>query len=504
MSELLQASPATPTRNFTILIVDDIPANVGALGGALELAGYRVLSALSGPAALKAAIKARPDLILLDVLMPGIDGIETCRRLKGEAATSEIPVIFVTANDETTSLVQGFEAGGIDYITKPFRIDEVLARVQTQLRMHQFARDLAARTAELEEANRELRAEICRRQEAEEALERADGKLSLFTEAEGRQWGVDGLVGRSDLFRKMLQAVRRVQEFPRTNVLITGESGTGKELVARAIHLGGPRAGTPFVAVNCSALPAEQAESLLFGHLQGAFAGALADRKGYFEHADGGTLFLDGIGDMALALQSRLLRVIEDGEVLPVGEETPRTVSVRVIAATHVDLPQKVAAGDFREDLYHRLMRYQVQVPPLRERLEDVPALARHFVRHFAAELKCPASKLGPEVLQRLITHRYPGNIRELKNTIERALIHASGGRIEVDHVLFAPGPGAPVVPASGDARLSDLPLNLAEAEERLIDRALVIAEGNVSAAARLLGVNRARLYRRRSAARRE
>jgi DNA-binding NtrC family response regulator len=500
--------PTKPASPGTVLIVDDVSANVGVLGSALELAGYRVLAALSGASALKAASKARPDLILLDVLMPEMDGIETCRRLKADAVLADTPVVFVTANDEMQSLVEGFRAGGVDYVRKPFQIDEVLARVGTHLRLHRLARDLAARTAEVEKTNASLRTEIQRREAAEDALKLTAAKLTLLTEAEARRWGLeDGFVGRSPLFGKLLQQIRSVQAFPRTNVLLTGESGTGKELVARAIHFGGAQGKGPFIAVNCSALPIELAESHFFGHVRGAFTGAIMDRKGYFELADGGTLFLDEIGDMPLPLQAKLLRVLEDGQVTPVGATKGHAVSVRIIAATHVDLPAKVAAGAFRQDLYYRLAHFHVAMPPLRERREDIPALAAHFVRIMAVETGRKPPVMSADALDLLVAHRYPGNIRELKNTLERALIYAGGEGIRAEHIVFTPlGAGAhalapALVSAESHAKpesaaWDDLPLNLAEAENRLIARALETAAGNVSAAARLLGVNRAMIYR--------
>jgi DNA-binding NtrC family response regulator len=481
----------------TVMIVDDVSANVSALSGALESAGYRVLAALSGEAALKAATKARPDLILLDVLMPGIDGIETCRRLKRSPTTALIPVIFITANDEKTSLVAGFQAGGVDFIAKPFQIDEVLARVATHCNLARLTRELRQRSEELERANARLRAEITRRESAEAALRLADEKLSLLSDTEIERWGSAGFVGRSAAFRALLQAVRRVQGF-RTNVLLTGESGTGKELVARAIHFGGPLARGPFVAVNCSALPPDQAESFLFGHVRGAFTGATTDRKGCFESAHEGTLFLDEIGDMPGPLQTKLLRVLEDGRVQAVGAAHGRQVTVRVVAATNADLPAKVAQGHFRQDLYYRLMHFHVPVPTLRERLEDVPALAAHFVKLLSAELKRKPPTIHPSAIERLVSHQYPGNIRELKNTIERALIYATGDQLRADHVIFAPQAelkGAQGEKFSPDA-LAALPLNLAEVERLAIRRALAAANGNISAAARLLGVHRSKLHR--------
>jgi len=496
-------------RPSTILIVDDVAANVGALSGALERAGYRVLAALSGEAALKSAAKAHPDLILLDVLMPDMDGVETCRRLKADAATTEIPVIFLTANDATESLVDGLRAGGVDYVTKPFQTDEVLARVSTHLRVHQLACELAERNEELADrndelaaANEKLRAEIRRREEAEDALRFTSERLSQLSEEEVRRWGVPSFVGQSEIFGRIVQDIRRVQEFPNTNVLLQGESGTGKELVARAIHFGGPRARAPFVAINCSALPQELTESLFFGHVRGAFTGATEDRRGYFEHAHGGTLFLDEIGDMPAALQAKLLRVLESGEVTPVGGSVARKVSVRIVAATHVDLPAHVADGAFRQDLYYRLMHFRVVIPPLRERREDIPALARHFLTRFAAEMGRPAPALHTAALERLLAYDYPGNIRELKNTLERAVIHAAGSDLTAEHIDFAPArraaDGETAAPSAEAANeLATVPFNLEAAEQVLIDRALRACGGNVSAAARLLGVNRTRIYRR-------
>jgi DNA-binding NtrC family response regulator len=488
----------------TILVVDDVPANIGALAGALEGAGYRVLAAVSGEAALKSAAKAPPDLILLDVRMPSMDGIETCARLKQDPAMAQAPVIFLTANDTTESLVAGLKAGGVDYITKPFQVEEVLARVATHLQIHRLRRELEAKNSELRAANERLAAEVRKREHAEEALRNADDRLSLLTEEEAQRWGLTGLVGRSSPFGRLVKDLRRFQEFPKTNALLYGESGTGKELVARAIHFGSPNARQPFVPVNCSALPEQLAESLLFGHIRGAFTGAVADRKGYFELASGGSLFLDEIGDMPLAMQAKLLRVLEDGEVMPVGGAKPIPVQTRIIAATHVDLPAKIAAGQFRHDLYFRLAHIQLTLPPLRERREDIAPLASYFIQRFAAELNRAPLTLHPGALERLLAYSYPGNIRELKNTIERAIIHAEGREILPQHILFLPvhnqtPSAAPETNAEFD--IEALPYNLAAAEEVLIARAVRAAGGNISAAARLLGVNRVLIYRRAKAA---
>ena len=236
--------------------------------------------------------------------------------------------------------------------------------------------------------------------------------------------------GRKSRVRKILEEIKRVYRFANTSVLIQGESGTGKELVSRAIHHGSTRAAAPFIPVNCVAIPAELAESMLFGHVRGAFTGATSDRKGWFELANYGTLFLDEIGDMPLPLQGKLLRVLEDGQILAVGGTKPIQVDVRVIAASNADLPAKILDGSFRQDLYFRLARYVVDIPPLRERLDDLSLLVSHFLRFFSNEMGMSAPAVGPEAMALLESYSFPGNVRELKNVIERALIE-SGGRAD-------------------------------------------------------------------------
>jgi transcriptional regulator with GAF, ATPase, and Fis domain len=339
-------------------------------------------------------------------------------------------------------------------------------------------------------------------------LETADQHLSLVSEQEAERWGLAGFVGKSATVGRVLQDIRRLQDFPSTGVLVTGESGTGKELIARAIHASSSRTRAPLVAVNCSAIPAELAESLFFGHRQGAFSGATRNRKGYFELAHGGTLFLDEVGDMPLLLQPKLLRVLEYGTFLPLGAEKEIHVDVRVVCATNVDLPRKVDEGGFRQDLFYRLARFAVRIPPLRERREDVPLLAAHFLSLFASEMGRPAPRLSAAALDALRGHDFPGNVRELKNLVERALIEAgTSAEIGPEHLgLSAPqtAPEAGSVPATPEAVASaaassadEVPLNLDLAELVLMKRALTRCNGNVVQAARLLGVPRMRLYRR-------
>jgi DNA-binding NtrC family response regulator len=496
---------AVPQLGPQILIADDNPANLDVLGQLLEGEGYRVLAAPSGEVALRVAADARPDLVFLDVMMEGIDGFETCHRLKALEQTRDVPVIFISARDEMQSLVNGFAAGGIDYITKPFHGEEVLTRVATHLKISRLTRELHQRNAELQEANESLRAEINRRQQAEDALQVAGDKLTALTDREAERWGVDGFVGRSRTLSAILADIRRLQNFSSVNVLITGESGTGKELVARAVHFGSARARQPFIAVNCVAVPEDLAESMFFGHVRGAFTGATMDRKGFFELADGGTLFLDEIGDMPVTLQAKLLRVLEDGKIMPLGSTREKKVDVRIVAATNADLHRQIAGGSFRQDLYFRLAQFSVEVPPLRERREDIPLLARHFLRLFAQEMKVPMPLIEPEALAALSACNFPGNVRELKNIIERAMIESGGEAVCVRHLRFTAAPPfrngePPAAPASTDQPANvcgDLPLNLEAAENLLIKRALAETNGNIAEAARRLGVNRTRIYRK-------
>jgi DNA-binding NtrC family response regulator len=492
-----------------LLVADDNPVNINVLRDALEPHGYEILAAPNGDTALKIAQRALPSLILLDIMMPGMDGFAVCRLLKTIDATREIPVIFLTARQEMESLAEAFQAGGVDYVTKPFQAEEILIRIETHLRTRRLTRELLEknaaleqRTAELTAANEQLRLEVSRRERAEDAVQAADEKLAALADREADRWGVAGFIGKSKTVSRILQDVRKLHNFGATSVLLTGESGTGKELIARAIHCGGQRSKQPFIPVNCVAIPGELAESMFFGHLKGSFTGAINDRKGFFELADRGTLFLDEIGDMPLALQAKLLRVLEDGVIMPVGAGIGKTVDVRVIAATNVDLHAKIAAGAFRQDLYFRLARFPVLTPPLRERPEDIPILARHFLNVFAVEMGVRAVEIDQAALDILTTYPFPGNVRELKNIIERALIESGGKRVEPRHLhLLHPAPSPHAAPAS-TPRYSDLPLSVEAAEEELIQRALSQTNGNIAEAARLLGINRTRIYRKLAASR--
>ncbi len=472
---------------FRVLTVDDNPTNLKLLLQVLEARGHKVMVATEGAAALKIAKQANPDLVLLDVVMPEMDGFEVCRRLKAEPETAAIPVIFLTGRDEKEAVIAGFQAGGVDYVVKPFREEEVLARVTAHIQLRRL--HLA-----LEEKNRELESEISMRKSLR-------GQLSMISRREEERWGLEGLIGDSSTMRKIFAEVELMQENPTTSVLITGESGTGKELIARAIHYGSERRDGPFVPVNCGAIPTDLVESVLFGHRRGAFTGASEDRIGYFEMAHGGTLFLDEIGDMPPALQTKLLRVLEDGEVWPVGATASRHVDVRILAATNVDFQNWIQEGSFRRDLYYRLARYTVETPPLRKRRDDIGLLANHFARLFAEEMGCDLPDLSAEAVGRLETYDFPGNVRELKNVVERAVIESRGKGIEVHHLNF------PVAPKGGAAdtetRIStedELPLDLdaaaLQAESKVLEKAMAHCDGNLTKAAELLGTSRNRLYR--------
>lgn len=425
-----------------ILVVDDVLGNLQVLSNMLEPQGYDVLIANRGKDALQTAAQVLPDMILLDVMMPGIDGFEVCQRLKADEKTRHIPVIFLTAAREKDSLVHGFGAGGVDYISKPFQSEEVLVRLKTHLQINRLTQllvdqnqTLAKANQELEQSYQNLKEAVAQKERAEAAQERSAGRLQQLSEQDEHWWGTERMCGESETLQKILTEVAQLQATHTTSVLIMGESGTGKELVARAIHFGGTRAKGPFIPVNCAAIPADLVEASFFGHVRGAFTGAEQNRQGFFEQADGGTLFLDEVEDMPLALQAKLLRVLEDGMVLPVGGHEQKRVNVRVLAATNADLQTKVAAREFRQDLYYRLAVVTVNVPPLRERKEDLPLLADHFLSLFARDMGVSAAELSREALQQLEGHDFPGNVRELKNMIEYALIKSGGKTVLPQHL---------------------------------------------------------------------
>ena len=451
--------PEVDVRGARILVVDDTPTNLEVLCQALEAAGYQVMVADSGHVALELATRFGPALILLDVTMPGMDGFEVCRRLRQDETTSAIPVLFLTARDAADDIVEGFRAGGVDYIVKPFHKEEVLTRVRTHLERVRLLGEVVEKNAELEEQarqlaekNRALEEEIRRREDLRSERDELADRLSHLSQVETERHGVAGFIGRSPLVQAVLEEIDLLRQAHTISVLISGESGTGKEGIARAIHSRGSRTGGPFVAVNCAAIPSNLAESSFFGHMRGAFTGAHDAHRGYFEQADAGSLFLDEVGDLPLELQAKLLRTLETGRVTPLGATAERPVDVRIVSATNRELTALIAQDRFREDLYFRLAGFTVTVPPLRERREDIPLLVDHFLRQFSEEMGRESPGMSREALSVLEAHRFPGNVRELKNLIEYALIRSRGALIRPEHLRFIEFRGGGE--AEGDARI--------------------------------------------------
>ena len=447
---------ATEPAAATVLIVDDEPLNVDLLEQELAAAGYRTLSAGSGEEAIAKAAKAAPDLVLLDVMMAGLDGYAVCERLKAAEATRAIPVIFLTALTDTFEKVRAFSAGAVDYVTKPFEPEELLARVGTHIALR---REI--------EAHRRSRSTV----------------QYLMEEIRSDR---DAMVGDSPALRRVLEQIAQVSTTDST-VLIQGETGTGKELVARAIHERSPRRERPLVKVNCAALPRDLVESELFGHEKGAFTGATQQRRGRFELADGGTLFLDEAGELPLEAQAKLLRVLQEREFDRVGGTRSLRTDVRVIAATNRDLHARVAAGGFRADLYYRLNVFPILVPALRERRDDIPGLVRHFAAKAARKLGRTLDGISPAFVERAGVHDWPGNIRELENLVERAIIMSNGGVLDAVE-LFSPASPSEKAPsvAAGDATLEEM-------ERAHIRRVLESTRWAIEGergAARILGLN--------------
>jgi formate hydrogenlyase transcriptional activator len=431
------------TAPACVMVVDDTPTNVGLLLDTLEREGFTVLVATDGLSAIEQAQYGKPDLVLLDVVMPGIDGLETCRRLKSAPATCDIPVIFMTALDDTADKLKAFRAGAVDYITKPLHAEEVLSRVNTHLKLRRLVVEVESANAALEEKVAQRTAELSA---AVDELHRLKDRLQaenryLQTEI-SEHTNFRNIVGGSRAIQDVLRRVELVAPTDST-VLILGETGTGKELIARAIHDRSDRQSRALVKLNCCAISAGLVESELFGHVKGAFTGASDRRSGRFELADGGTLFLDELGELPLETQAKLLRVLQEGEFEPVGSSKTQHVNVRVIAATNRDLAADVAAGRFRADLYYRLNVFPISVPALRERREDIPLLARHFLEQASRRMGRPYTGIESQSLALLEAHDWPGNIRDLQNTIERAAILSQPPLLRVEGPLASASVGA-------------------------------------------------------------
>jgi DNA-binding NtrC family response regulator len=456
-----------------IVVIDDALENVQFFIALLNQAGYEVRGFSDGEFGLQSIRVYPPDMILLDVRMPGMDGYQVCEQIKKDEATRDIPVIFLSGLDDTTAKIKGFEVGGVDYVTKPFHPEEVLARVKNHLLLARLRNRLETlveeRTADLQQALAEV-------QRLKDQLYAENLYLREEINVE-YDWGE--IVGQSEPLKYVLYRAKKVAPTD-TAVLITGETGTGKELIARLIHQHSQRQERPLIKVNCAALPTHLIESELFGHEKGAFTGAVAKRIGRFELADGATLFLDEIGELPLELQPKLLRVLQEGEFERLGSSQTRTANVRLIAATNRDLEAEVRANRFRQDLYYRLNVYPLSVPPLRERPEDIPLLVQACVQKFSKKLGKTIDQISPKTMEALERYAWPGNIRELENVIEQALILTPDTILRVE------------LPKSQPAE-SDVFQTLEEVERAYIIRVLESKNWRVSGpngAAVILGMN--------------
>ncbi len=441
--------------NEKILIVDD-EASVGQfLSIMLEREGYQVDAVLSGKEALEKIAQDPPHVVLADLRMPEMDGIELLTRIKEE--DPRIAVIIMTAYGSLESAVEAMRKGAFDYVMKPFQIEEIKLVIKRALEERK-----------LREENLELKRRV-------------------------KQYELKEIVGKNEKFQKVLELVKKVAPTDST-VLIRGESGTGKELIARAIHNLSPRASNPFIAINMAALPEELLESELFGYVKGAFTGANKNKDGLFKAAEGGTLLLDEISEASPRIQVKILRALQEKEITPVGSTKTIKVDVRIIASTNADLEQMVKEGKFREDLYYRLNVVTIEIPPLRERKDDIPLLANHFLKKYTALYNLPMKKISDEAMKILQEYEWPGNVRELENAIERAIILSDGGVIKPDDL---PEKIREKTASRISEKSSLVGLTLEELEKRYILQVLDETGWNKNKAAQILGIDPSTLYRK-------
>jgi DNA-binding NtrC family response regulator len=436
-----------------LLVVDDEEPQRMMLANILGRAGFQVVTAADGTEALSSLKDAPFDLMLTDQRMPSMDGLELLERVR--RTRPELPIILMTAYGTVSTAVEAMKRGASDYLTKPFERDELLVVVEKAIRHRRLEDEVVSLRGALRERYR-----------------------------------LDNLIGGAPSMQAVFALIERVSvtDVP---VLITGDSGTGKELVARAVHQNSGRASGPFVALNCAAVPETLLESEFFGHERGAFTGATRAHEGRFEQASGGTLFLDEIGAMRVDLQAKLLRAIQEGEVQRIGSTMTRKVDVRILAASCEDLEQAIRNRTFRDDLYYRLNVVPILLPPLRDRLEDLPMLVDHFVSRAAKKFGREGISVAPGVLDRLQQHTWPGNVRELENCIERMVVLARSDRLTVDDA--PPGIGIPAEMSLEDLDGFELPtggIRLPDLEKHLIQQALRRSRGQLRPAARLLGIS--------------
>jgi DNA-binding NtrC family response regulator len=436
-----------------ILIVDDEEVLRDVLDAVLRREGFDIVTASSGEEALNVLDTEEIDLIILDVMLPGISGIDTMRAIR--ISNPNLPVIIITAFSSIDGAIDAMKQGAFHYIPKPFKNEEVVLTVNKALEQRRLSSE-----------NERLKAEL------------------------SEKYAYSNIIGKSEIMRKVFDLIRLAAP-SRSNILIQGESGTGKELVAKAIHHASPRARNAFVTVNSGSLPPELLESSLFGHMKGAFTGAIATKRGLFEVADNGSIFLDEIGNINLETQAKLLRVIQEKEFMRLGSVETVKVDARIIAATNADLQKLMAEQRFREDLYYRLNVITIQLPPLRRRREDVPLLVQHFLQKYSEENKRRVREVTADAMRILLDHAWPGNVRELENTIERAVVLCTGDRITPellpDYLRYPTRTDQPatVVPAEGIS-LKDAVSNY---ERTMILQSLELANGVQKRAAELLQV---------------
>lgn len=450
------------TENLGVLIVDDERGIREELAYFFRQNGSRVWEAGDSSTALKLVANEQIDIAIVDIRLGGEDGLELLREIK--STREDVEVLMMTAFGEADTILEAFRAGAFDFFHKPFRIADVVASIE-RTKKYLRLRD------RYQDARRECSA-------LQQALESEVGQ---------------GFVSGSPVMREAIDLLTRVASSGDTTVLITGESGVGKELAARSVHLLSARSKERFCPLNCSAVPEQLFESELFGHIRGAFTGAERDRKGWFEIAGGGTLFLDEIGDMPLSIQAKLLRVLDEMKITPLGGRSSISVDVRIVAATNRNLDTMVAEGRFRGDLLHRLNRFPVNIPPLRERKEDILPLIQHYLAFFAKKFRKETPVLSDEARKRAISHLYPGNVRELRNLIERAVLLCDDGRIDAG---FIPSYVTSENPDKDVPEPEEL-FDLVELERRTIVRAMKRTGGNKSQAARLLNISWFALNRR-------
>jgi two-component system, NtrC family, nitrogen regulation response regulator NtrX len=439
-----------------LLIVDDEANTLASLSRAFRLAGHEATVCDNASRALELAKAQHFDLILSDVVMPGKDGLTLLEELKAQGVAA--PVVMMSGQAHIEMAVRATRLGALDFLEKPISTEKLLLTVENALKLQR-----------LESENRQLRQRL----------------------------GKHEIVWKGEAMRRVMAQLERVAA-SETRICILGETGTGKELVARTIHERSSRAGGPFITLNCAAVPAELIESELFGHEKGSFTGAAARHTGKFEQADGGTMFLDEIGDMPLAMQAKLLRVLEEGEVERIGGDKPVKVNVRVLVATHRDLDARVREEKFRQDLFHRIYVFPLVLPPLRERSDDIPALVEHFAAQVCAQNGWKPVPFSAEAMDALKTHPWPGNVRELRNIVERLMLLATDGHVDGTTVQLALpkayGAGASVPTTMSSGPLTD---RVQSFEREVILAELKRSNQNVTLAAKALGLERSHLYKK-------